>query len=68
MVQISAGSRNSACHQNVQTGSEAHSTTYSVGTVGSFPCSKVVWVGNKPIIAIILKIIIPVAFSLQSWV
>jgi len=46
MVQIYAGSRNSACLQNVQTGSEAHSTTYSVGTVGSFPGSKVVQVWN----------------------
>ena len=37
-VQISAGSRNSTCHQNVQTGSEEH----SLGTVGSFPGSKMV--------------------------
>jgi len=40
--QIPAGARDSAPLQNVQTCPETHPATYSVGTVGPFPGSKVV--------------------------
>jgi len=45
-AQIPAGARDSIPLHNVQTGSETHLSTYSVVTVVSFPCTKMVWVWN----------------------
>jgi hypothetical protein len=45
-VQIPAGARESAPLQNVQTGYETHPSNYLVGTVVSFPGSKMAWVWN----------------------
>jgi len=43
-VQIPAVARDSAPLQIVQPGSETHPSNYSLGTVGSFPGSKMAWV------------------------
>jgi len=45
-AQISAGARDSVLLHNVQNGPETHPSTYSLGTVVSFPCTRMVWVWN----------------------